>query len=334
MHVPRVYISAVCLLCSLSIHRSAAAEAPEPAEALFYRGVEHMEAGRFERACPLIEQSHQLDPRPGTLFTLAECERYRGRNAVALQRYDEYLAMYATLPPEKKARNAEREPIAHTQRAALEKEVAYLSLHLPVDAPDATVVKVNEAVVKVSVFGTSLIVEPGEHVVTVQAPGRPITTTRVEAAKGEKRRLMLSLSDPSVSTLWFGAEPAIREPGAAPSAMRIGSYAAGGVGTAGIIAGVITGALAANKKKVVDAGCSGAACTSEGMDAADSMQALGLVSTIGFSVGLVGAGTAVALYFLDPSRAASKEARADHRVSVGVTAVSDGGAALGIQGVW
>ena len=58
----------------------------DAAKALFDRGVEQLEAGHFNRACPAIEKSYQLDPRPGTLFTLAECEAKRGRLATAVQR--------------------------------------------------------------------------------------------------------------------------------------------------------------------------------------------------------------------------------------------------------
>ena len=74
----------------------------DPAEKSFQRGTAAMAAGRFDEACPAIEESYKLDPRPGTLFTLAECEAQRGRIATAVKRYQDYLAFYTALAPEKK----------------------------------------------------------------------------------------------------------------------------------------------------------------------------------------------------------------------------------------
>src|SRR6185369_9862964 len=97
----------------------AAAAAPDPAETLFNRGVAQMEAGAYEDACPAIEQSYKLDPRPGTLFALADCEAKRGRLATAVTRYDDYIALYATLPADKKSKQGNREKLAREQRALL-----------------------------------------------------------------------------------------------------------------------------------------------------------------------------------------------------------------------
>src|SRR4051812_48805392 len=81
-----------CVVGVLTCPSSAAAQILDPAEVLFNQGVEDMEAKRFDKACPAIEQSYRLDVRPGTLFALAECEADRGRLATAVARYDEYLA--------------------------------------------------------------------------------------------------------------------------------------------------------------------------------------------------------------------------------------------------
>src|SRR5258706_5297913 len=77
----------------------AAAEPPDPSTAAFDRAVQQMEAGHYDQACPAIEQSFKADPRPGKLFTLAWCLDKRGLLASAISRYDEYLTLYAALPP-------------------------------------------------------------------------------------------------------------------------------------------------------------------------------------------------------------------------------------------
>ena len=52
----------------------------------------------------LVSKAGSITPRPGTLFTLAECETRRGRIATALRRYEQYVSLYPTLAPELKAR--------------------------------------------------------------------------------------------------------------------------------------------------------------------------------------------------------------------------------------
>src|SRR5579862_9466128 len=87
---------------------TAIALAADPAQEAFDRGVAQMEAGRFDLGCPAVEESYKLDPRPGTLFTLAECEASRGRIRSAVKRYDDYLAFWAALPPDKKRKQEAR----------------------------------------------------------------------------------------------------------------------------------------------------------------------------------------------------------------------------------
>jgi hypothetical protein len=186
-------IAVACQLSILSIIKAAAADNSDPAEVSFDRGVEHMEGGRFEQACPLIEESYRLDPRPGTLFTLAECEAQRGRIATAVARYGEYLRMYDALPPERRAAQGTREREAITKKSALEPHVPKLLLVLPEGAPAGTIVKRDGAVVEASSLGVALAIDPGEYVVTTQAPGGPVTENRVMVARGERKEARLKV---------------------------------------------------------------------------------------------------------------------------------------------
>src|SRR4051812_40759119 len=77
------------------------------AEALFNRGLADMEAGRYEAACKAIEESLHLDPRPGTLFSLAVCESKWGHVATAATRFGDYLALYEKLPTAQRLRQGE-----------------------------------------------------------------------------------------------------------------------------------------------------------------------------------------------------------------------------------
>jgi hypothetical protein len=163
----------------------------EEAKKLFDKGADELEAGHFDKACPPIAESYRLDPRPGTLFTLAECEAKRGRTATALARYDEYLALYATLPPDKKAKQGNREKDAKAQKAALAADVPELTLALPPSVPAGLVVKRDGEIVAASALGAPMAVDPGDHVIVSQAPGGEPAELRVTIEKKQKKTVTI-----------------------------------------------------------------------------------------------------------------------------------------------
>ena len=126
---------------------------------------------------------------------------------------------------------------------------------------------------------------------------------------GEKTAVTLKVEVPPESAPKPAAEP--REaapPPTGPSGRRIGAFVAGGVGVAGLILGGVMGALTLGKKGVIDARCNvggiAAHCRPDGYAAAESAKTLGLVSTIGFGVGIAGVGMAAVLLLTEPSRPA------------------------------
>ena len=50
-----------------------------PAEMSFQVGLDFVAQRRFDAACPKFEESYRLDPRPNTLFYLADCWENSGR---------------------------------------------------------------------------------------------------------------------------------------------------------------------------------------------------------------------------------------------------------------
>src|SRR3954453_21532498 len=95
------------------------AEESGSAAALFQTGLQHMQASRYQEACPKLAESYWLDPRPGVLFTLAECESRWGKLASALAHYEDYLRLHASMSAGLKAVQRERAEIAERQRSSL-----------------------------------------------------------------------------------------------------------------------------------------------------------------------------------------------------------------------
>ena len=340
------------LLAPLTLSSPAGAQDVAAADALFNRGVTEMKAGQYQRACALIAESMRLDPQPGTLFTLSQCEVKWDRTATAVARLDDYLQLYDRLTPDQKAQQLNRPKVAKEQRYRLALDVPELTLSLPPGAPAGTVVKRDDAVVASAALGIGLPVDPGEHVVSTQAPGGALWEQRIPVAKGDKKVVVLEVKAapiveprPAPVTPVTAAppepakEPELAPSGAGPSGRRVAIYAIGGVGVAGLVLGGVMGGLAAVKKPTIVAHCApplaaGGAyrCDPTGLAAANSGQTFALVSTIGFAAGLAGVATAVVLLVTEPRPAKPTAAAQKSWISPKVISLGPTGATLGAVG--
>lgn len=261
------------LLAALPI-TDAAAEVGR-AEQLFEQGLEDMLAGRYETGCPALAESFRLDPLPGALFTLAECENKWGKVARALAHYRDYVARYEDMDPARQAQQGPRAEVARRQIDDLEARVP--TLQLTIDRAPETVVRLDGRILAASEIGVPIAVDPGVHLVEV-AQGDRTRETEVALAEGEARRLDLTL--PAAGVL---------------NAPVIAGWTLIGFGAAGLVVGTATGAVTLGHKSTIDAECIDRSCSPEGLDAVRTAQVTGAVSTAGFVVGAaaVAAGTVV-----------------------------------------
>ena len=347
------------LLAAALLAAPAAAEDIAAAEALFDRGLADMKAGRHATGCPAIAESQRLDPRPGTLFTLATCEAEWGRVATAVTRYGDYLRVFESLPDDKRASQGERPKVATEARARLLPEVPQLTLSLPKDAPAGTVVLRDGEPVAAAALGIALPIDPGEYVLTTRTPGGAVREQRVSIAKGDKKQVTLEIAGAASGT---SAAPSSAEsaapaaPDTGPGGRRVATYVIGGAGILGLVAGGVLGGLAAAQKGAIDENCGAAigakdelGCNATGLSAANSAKGLGLGSTVALIAGGVAAGAAVVLFVTEPRpekapsatggapRPAIAPARPRPRgpwVSAGVLSAGPAGARLGVEGAW
>jgi hypothetical protein len=281
------------------------------AAALFEKGLGAMKAKDFTTACPALAESQRLDPLPGTLFTLAECEAGAGRSASAILHYNDFIALVATLPADAQKKQKPRLERTKKQVEGLEKTVPHLTLVLPKDAPKGATVKRDGKPVAEAIFGVKVAVDPGDHTVTTEAPGRASREQKVKVSAGADQSITLTFSAPAAAATAASTEPTADPPPTSdepPLAVtssgssKTAGYVVLGLGAAFTVAGGVTGALAFGKKGDVDDNCRGNVCNAAGKSAGDSMKSLATISNIGFGVGIVGLAVGTVLLVRSPKK--------------------------------
>lgn len=255
------------------------------AEVLFREGREAADAGDFRTACQKFHESHRLDPAPGTMLNIADCEERQGKLATA---WTFYRAVVQKIPP-----SDERNALARARAEQLEPRLPRLMLELAPSAPPGSRVRRDGVELKAASLSTELPVDPGPHVIEVTAPGRAKRLYEVSLREGERVRRVVEPGAPN-------AEAAPETPGAeqaSGSGNRTLGWVLGSVGVAGLAVGAVTGMMVLDKKSTVDENCDAdKRCNQTGADAAESGRTLGTVSGVSFVVG--GLALAAGAYFV------------------------------------
>jgi hypothetical protein len=290
------HLAGLVLLAALSASAGARAQDtrdPAAAEELFRQGRAASEQQDFNTACAKFRESNRLDPAVGTVFNIADCEEKLGRLATSWTLFQEVVQR---LPP---ADN--RRAIAEQRASKLEPRVPKLSIRLAhSDRTDVTVRRDGVSLGSAS-LDTSLPVDPGDHVVIVEAPGTRAAEFHSRVAEGENAVLDVAIGDklPASGDLGAGVNSGV--PVATPGPNHTAAYAVGGVGVAGLLTGAIAGVLTLGKKSTVNSDCVGKQCSQAGLDAANAGKTLGAITTVGLITGAVGIGAATYLFVSAPA---------------------------------
>jgi hypothetical protein len=141
------------------------------AQSLFEDGRRLMADKHFAEACPKLEESQRLDPGLGTLLNLAECEAQLGKTASAWA-----LFLEATYQA-KSSGQTKRENAARARVNALEPKLSKLTITAVLNGTPLEI-KRDGAVVKPTLLGTPIPLDPGTHTISASAPGKqPWSTT-------------------------------------------------------------------------------------------------------------------------------------------------------------
>ena len=282
------------LTFSVSAQVSGQASAAEDA---YRRGLSAFEAGDYANACPELSESYRLDPLPGALFTVATCELKAGKIATAFRRFEEFITLVDSLAPAQQVQQETRRAVAEQERRDLSMDLPYIRIALQGSSANDAQVYLNGTLLPPESIGMEFAVDPGEQVVEQRRGGRTLGAQRVVIAKAERKTVTVVLvQDPPVAPR-IEVRP-IRSPA---TASHLLAYSIAGVGFTGVALGSVAGFLALREKGIVSTECNGTTCSVRGKDAADFGKADGLVSTVGFGVGIASLAISAAM-LLRPSR--------------------------------
>lgn len=315
-------MAAICSVLSL-LPALAHAQNPAAAEVLFEQARVAMSAGDYDIACARFRDSDRLDPAVGTRFNLADCEERRGKLATAWSLFRGVVAELAA--------GDDRRPIAEERVLRLKPRVPNVMLVVSADTPPGIRVRIDGVELGEATFGVPLPMDPGEHQLTlIPADGAPEQSSPFTIAEGESRELPIRAVAPSAAASASAEDRAAPGAPASPAAQRRRwGYIVGGAGVGAVTLGVITGILTLNEKSTANENCNTlkGTCNQQGVDANDAGETLGAVSTLGFTLGLVGIGAGAYLLLTSPTvvpKAARRSVpaadgllRADFRVGSG-----------------
>ncbi len=305
---PLAPLAAICIT-AWSCHSAAESRA----EQLFNKGLEAFLAGRHAEGCPLIQQSHQLEPLAGVLFTLAECQQGWGKLKTANDTYAKFLTAVGQLPAAKAEKHADRVAVALRKRAAIAPKVPTVTVALRGELPTGGKVLLDDQDISAD-LGRPISVDPGTHSIRLTSPDGDLATASVDLAVGAKRSVELDSSGATPVQEDIGVDTETAPPNTT-------AWVLGGVGVLGLVVGSATGLMASSKKQTIDDNCPNRTCNAEGRDAVDSAQSLGLVSTISFGVGIVGISAATYLFLTakDGKEESAMQATSTPRPGIWVT---------------
>ncbi|HEY8076878.1 MAG TPA: hypothetical protein VIF62_22280 [Labilithrix sp.] len=321
---------------------------PAGAQTLFYEARNLMKQGKFAEACPKLAESLRLDEGMGTRFNLADCEEHVGHIATA------WAGFLEVAGKARAAKQPDREKIARQRAQALEPRLPKLVIDVEPNAPAGLEVKRDGVTVGSAAWGTPIPVDPGQHTIVADAPGRIQFETRVQSTEAKTSHVTITLAaapvappavatpapappspEPQPTQLTYAEAPgpnqALRDAFPPPEqddrgkAQRIVGWTAGGLGLASLAVSGAFGIVSLDKHNSSRSHCAGDVCDATGASLREDAIRAGNVATGAAIGGGAGVVLGAILLLTAPSAPSSKAIQA-------VPSVAQGYGGLTIQG--
>jgi tetratricopeptide (TPR) repeat protein len=180
---------------------------PVGAEELFRQGVALKNRGDWRTACEKFKKSFDLEPAVSTQYKIASCHEHDGRLASAWYGYQSALKMNRETRSDK--RRLELDASIRSALGQLEPRVPRLRITVTPAAEGLELMRDGDSLVPASVLGEALPVDPGEHRVSVHAPGYAEQEVRVAVIEGRTLDAAITLTPvaPAPAELGTSASP-------------------------------------------------------------------------------------------------------------------------------
>lgn len=271
---------------------------------------------KYAEAVDYFTRAESLVHSPAQLLYLARAQVGLGKLVKAKEAY--LKIKKETLAPTAPKAFVDAQNEGTKELAALEPRIPSLKITVAGNEGKAVVVTMDDAVVPAALIGVARPMDPGEHKVSAKADGLSFETpfTLKEGANDE---LVLTLKADGKGTAVVDPKPPVEEPkpppvedpkpptdtaggGSGGDGLRIGSYAAFGVGAVGLGLSLVFMLKANSKKKDADALCPNGVCplSSQGDVSSldDQSKSARGASGAMLVLGVLGVGAGVTLFVL------------------------------------
>jgi hypothetical protein len=273
------------------------------AQALFDQAKQLAASAKYAEACPKFEESERLDPGIGTQFQLANCYEHAGRIASAWTLFLDVASAARGM------KQPEREKVARDRAAALEAKIPKLTIAVAgADKSPDLEIKRDGVLVGRAQWGAALPSDPGEHVVTANAPGKKPFEKRVQLAASATVSVAippLENADAAPAGTSAGATTLATtghvDTGGRPgSSQRTIGLVVAGVGVVGLGVGGVLGLAAKSKFNEASGECDDSGCSQAGVALRHSAVSRGNVATVVFGIGIAGIAVGGVLWATSP----------------------------------
>jgi hypothetical protein len=271
------------------------------ADDLFRQAKALTDAGTYEGACPMLEESRRLDPALGTEFNLADCYEHTHREPEA------YLLFSVVATEAHVAGKDVRERESRARMKALEPRIA--RVHIVRSTGAAAHLRLDGGELRAG--SEEAVTSPGRHVIDAAADGREPWHQDLVALAGKVVEVHVPELRPLAAAATASPPPAavVSPPPATPAvtppieraglgAGRTAALLIGGVGIVGVGVGAVAGVLSISAHGNASGHCPHPSTCGDRQAASDWTTATtdGTISTAGFVAGVVLLGGAGVLW--------------------------------------
>jgi hypothetical protein len=263
-------------------------------------GREAFNAGDYETALSLFRKAYELFPAPTVVLYEARTLEKMG---LLIEAVDAFARTTRTpVPAGAPAQFAEAIAAARSEGEALRARIPALVVEVrgaSTQDPQLSI-SINGRALGAAQLAQPQSLNPGTYRVAGNVGAERTSSTDVTLLPGQTRRVVLNLTAQPADPL--SAEATMSAPVGAEPFVRRGppllAYVAGGVGVAGVGAGVVAGVLANKKYDEAERACEDHRCPagSPGLDAVDAFRTWRMVSSVSYGVGAAGIAAGVVLW--------------------------------------